>query len=391
MRWTWPIAGPQDACWRDWRWQHAHRLTERGDVLAYFPRLSTEDQERFRAHAGSYRLAVTPYVLSLVEVDTQGNPRTDDPIWRQFSFLPSEERVVPGQGGGDSNWEVPGELPTPILHHKYPGRAILRVAPACLGHCNYCYLPARVLEHRRGPVVTDGAWRASLDYLAANPSIHDVLLSGGDPLLLGTDTLDRMLGDLAGIPSIRSTRVNTRALTFNPFRVDADLCKVLRRHRVTAVEIHVAHPRELTSDFDDRLAMLDQHGHRPLVLWRAPLLRGVNDDVEVLRELLTGLYRRRVTPYYLFHDAPRSRGRALHGTSIRRGVEILSRLRREVPGPAFPRYVLFHPSGKQDIPLEPDGTPEFQYQRDAEGNPEVRFRSWRGEWVTYPDVADGHA
>jgi len=213
-----------------------------------------------------------------------------------------------------------------------------------------------------------------------------VLVSGGDPLVLDNHRLDRILSELRSVDSIRFIRLNTRALTHNPFRFDADLASILGRHRIQAVEVQLAHPREFTDELDRGLSHFDSCDHRPLFLWRAPLIRGVNDTFETLQELMLGLYQRRITPYYLFHYAPFSPGRASRGVELREGVRLLSQMRRQLPGPAFPRYTLFHQSGKHDVPLALDGTPEFRYQLDEEGRPVVRFLNWKGQWVTYPDI-----
>lgn len=379
-----------DEDWRDWRWQLRHRLDWRTrDVRSFFPNLPDPALAELRAWATRFKLALTPYLLSLVELDGDGNPASGDPIWSQFRYLAREEYAEDEAGQPrEENWELPGELPTPILHHKYPGRAILRVVNQCFGHCNYCYLTTRVIDREGSPSRAGGAddWRRSLDYLRANPGIHDVLLSGGDPLILGNARLGRLLRDLRAIPSIRTVRLNTRALTFNPFRVDRDLVALLRAHEVTALEIHVVHPRELTPELDAALRLLDEGGLRPLVLWRAPLLAGINDDRETLRALLVALYERRITPYYLFHFAPHALGRTTRGVSVAEGAALLGSLRREVPGPAFPRYALFHVGGKHDIPLDLGGSAGFRYEQDAQGRPVVRFLNWRGEWATYPDV-----
>lgn len=379
-----------DERWRDWRWQLRNRLDWRArDLREWFPRLPEAAAAEFRAWAKDFKVALTPYALSLIGLDADGNPRPDDPIWSQLRPLSRDELATDGAGQDrPENWELPGELPTRILHHKYPDRAILRLVNQCFGHCNYCYLTSRVIDRQGSPARAGGAgeWRRSLDYLRAHPEIRDVLLSGGDPLLLGNDRLDRLLGELRAIPSIRTIRLNTRALTFNPFRIDRGLVALLRAHAVTALEIHVVHPRELTPELDAALRLLDEGGSRPLVLWRAPLLAGINDRRETLRSLLVALYERRVTPYYLFHFAPHALGRRARGVSVAEGAALLRSLRRDVPGPAFPRYALFHVGGKHDIPLDPDGSAEFRYERDAQGRPVVRFRNWRHEWVTYPDV-----
>ena len=285
------------------------------------------------------------------------------------------------------NWELPSELKTPILQQKYPDRAIIRVTDNCLSYCNYCYMAHRTLD--RGLPLAEAlprAWPETLEYLRNSPQVRDVLISGGDPLLLSNSRIDRILRDLREIPSVRTVRLNTRALTHNPFRFDDDLANILAQHRLTVLEIHIAHPREITPELGAALESLDGP-RRPLVLWRSPLLRSINDSEEVMEELLLSLYELRVTPYYLFHFAPNSPGRANLGTPIRRGVDILSSLRRRIPGPATPRYTLFHPSGKHDIPLNREGTADFRYVT-VNGRAFVEFTNWRGQLSLYPDVRD---
>lgn len=387
----WCFADVPDDQWRNWHWQLQNRLGPTSDPQRFFPAFRDEDVAAFRRYTQRYRFALTPYTLSLIETDAEHQPLQQDPIWNQFRFLDESEHAgVHDYDGTRENWEVPGEMPTPILHHKYPNRAIFRLLNTCHGHCTYCYLTARVLdrdkESEHGHRALD--WNRSLDYLRANPAITDVLLSGGDPLVLDNDRLDALLSDLATIPSITSIRLNTRACTFNPFRFDEGLAQVFKWHRLTALEVHLVHPREITPELDQALATFDRVGYRPLILWRAPLLHGINDSEEVLVDLLMKLYQRRITPYYLFHHAPYTLGRSRHGLPVKRGAQLLQRIRRLVPGPAFPRYTLFHIQGKQDIPLEPEGTPNFHYQTDEAGRPVVRFLNWRGNWVTYPDVDD---
>ncbi len=380
-----------DSQWTDWRWQLRNRLHGRCDLQRFFPGATAADEAAFRDHGTGFKLGITPYTLSLIAMGEDHRPSPDDPIWRQVRFFADSE--VSGATEYDrvtENWERPAELPTAILHHKYPDRAILRLTSSCHGYCSYCYLTARVIDHRRvSRHSTRAAWNASLAYLKKTPAIRDLLLSGGDPLVLDNQQLERKLDDLSRIASIRTLRLNTRALSFNPFRFDHDLVRMLKRYRVTALEIHVAHPRELTAELDEQLALLDELGYRPLILWRAPLMRGINDSEEVLTELLLGLYQRRITPYYLFHYAPFARGRSCHGLSVRRGARLLAGIRRHLPGPAFPRYTLFHIDGKQDIPLDPAGSDSFRYTRDEQGRPLVRFINWQNRWVSYLDVDDG--
>lgn len=377
--------------WFDWRWQLRNRLSGKSNLRDFFPNIEGHDAATFHNYVEQFRLGLTPYMLSLIERDESGNPVDGDPIWEQFRFIDAaaDMAAVGGYDRQTMNWELPEEMPTSIVHHKYPDRAILRVTDNCFAYCNYCYLTARTLDITAVRTSTsEDPWSRSLAYLRATPQIRDVLLSGGDPLFLSNDRLSRVLEELRTVPSIQTIRLNTRALTHNPYRFDSDVLEILRCYRVTAIEIHVSHPRELTDDAVRVLESMDATGHRPIILWRAPLLRGINDSSEVLEELLMRLYSLRVVPYYLFHFAPYALGRSLLSTSVREGVRLMTQLRRRLPGAAVPRYTLFHPSGKQDIPLEIDGTSSFVYSRNADGSPIIRFRNWRSEWVTYVDLED---
>jgi lysine 2,3-aminomutase len=375
--------------WRDWKWQLKNRLRSADDISAYFPKFPENEKTEYREYLKKFRISITPYYLSLIARDNNGNPLPGDPLWMQVSRASCDPSSANGYDGIHLNWETPGEFPTQILHHKYPGRAILRIIDRCASYCNYCYLTKRVLDKSNSAAATGFSeiWKQTLGYIEKS-GINDVLISGGEPFLMSDERLMKVISGLRAIPSVRTIRVNTRILSFIPFRIGYDTAVMLRDGKVTAIEIHAAHPREITPEFDEALGHFDRTGYRPLILWRAPILHGVNDSVETLKELFLKLYERRIVPYYIFHFAPYSLGRHSLGTSVRRGAELLSDLRRIIPGPAFPRYTLFHPGGKQDIPLDPKGSPEFQYISDDEGRPWVSFRNWKGEWVRYPDIAD---
>lgn len=387
----WLFEDVPDSLWTDWKWQVKNRLHNGSDIRAYFPNLSPNDMNAFSVYAKKFHFALTPYLLSMIEVDKNKNPLKDDPIWMQVRFVPDRGTRLKGDYDGSTrNWEKPEEMPTPILHHKYPDRAIIRVVNSCFCYCNYCYLTLRVLDFNalKNLRCDEAAWEKSLKYLRENPGINDVLLSGGDPLISGNAQIAKLLKDLSGISSIGTIRLNTRALSFNPFRLDRELVGIFKRYRLTALEIHVSHHRELTEALDKRLSLFDEAGYRPMILWRAPLLRRVNADSGALKKLFLSLYERRIVPYYLFHYAPFSPGRSAFATSVRDGVRLLSGLRRAIPGPAVPDYTLFHIEGKHQIPLDPEGSAEFQYRKDAGGKPFVRFRTWKGTWADYPDVED---
>jgi lysine 2,3-aminomutase len=388
-RWSSPALFPnaRKTDWENWRWQMANRITGPEGMHRVFPRMSPRMLAGIAAHARLYQFALTPFVLSLIQLDQRGNPRHDDPIWRQVGALPPGTLRSGEYDGKSINWEIPGELPTPLLHHKYPDRAIIRMVDHCFCYCNYCYLTGRILDlsKKRARSRNLADWKATLAYLRLHGEIRDVLVSGGDPLILDNPSLERLLRNLKEIRTIKTVRINTRVFSYNPFRVDPELAHMFAKYQVTALEMHLAHPRELTPECDRALDCLDSVGWRPLILWRAPLLAGVNDDPETLEHLLIELYRRRITPYYIFHYAPFSLGRHTAGVPLEAGRILLASLRRRIPGPAFPRYTLFHQDGKHDIPLERGGNAEFRYLRDRQGRQFVRFKNWRGRWVSYSD------
>ncbi|MFZ5988322.1 MAG: KamA family radical SAM protein [Bacillota bacterium] len=388
----WKFRDVPEDLWMDWKWQLKNRLSNNSDLKEIFPNISIKELNGFRDYVKKYNFAITPYTLSLVELDEELNPKKDDPVWSQFRFYSKEETEgVSDYDGRRENWEESSEMPTRILQHKYPDRAIIRIINTCFGHCNYCYLTSRVLDKdtskdKKG----DGSeWEKTLRYLRNKPAVRDVLISGGEPLLLNNERLERIFFDLSLIPSIRSIRLNTRTLTFNPYRFDKDMVSLFKKYRLTALEIHTVHPVEINDVFDERLKLFDDMGYRPMILWRAPLLKGINDKVEVLEELFMKLYERRITPYYLFHYAPFTLGRSTYGLGVRKGSMLMAELRRRIPGPAVPRYTLFHIEGKQDIPLEQEGNSSFIYTSDEKGNPVVKFKNWKNKWVEYPDIDDG--
>jgi len=376
--------------WRDWKWQMRNRLTT--NIEDFFPGLSVKEKHEFREYIGKFKFAITPYTLSLVALDDEGNPLKDDPVWNQIRYLSLDEFTGPSEYDGvHENWEATCEMPTGLLQHKYPDRAILRVVDTCFSHCNYCYLARRVLDKQQDQTHRSSweqEWQNSLEYIKSRQEIRDVLISGGDPLILDNERIERILSDLRSIPGIRTLRLNTRVLTYNPFRIDAELAQIFKKYNLTVLEIHAGHPNEITEEFDVGLRLFDEAGHRPMILWRSPLLNGINDNEAILEELFFKLYERRILPYYLFHYAPYSLGRTTCGLSVRKGSRMLSRLRRSVPGPAFPRYTLFHLEGKQDIPLDLEGTHNFRYKTYKDGNPCIVFKNWKDKWVSYPDIKD---
>ncbi|MFW5785342.1 MAG: KamA family radical SAM protein [Chitinispirillaceae bacterium] len=370
--------------WNSWHWQLANAPRSLPDLLKLFPNLSQERKVLLSEHIDRFNFHVTPYFLSCIELDQSGNPLPNDPVWRQIHC---ERDIYSTKPSAQANWETPEEIHFGILHQKYPGRALIRLTGTCFSYCTYCYCAHRTIrkdQQMQSDYKT--VWPQILHFLKSRTDIQEVLLSGGDPLLLSNAELESVLRDLRSIEFLRFIRINTRAFTFCPFRFDPELVSILKKYNVNAIEVHFSTHKELTDEVDKALGLFSETGYKPLFLSRAPLLRGINDSENTLKQLLLGLYERGITPYYLFHYAPYIVGRDELGVPIRKGTALLRSLRRTIPGPAFPRFTLFHTTGKQDIPLDEFGTNNFRYQI-SDGKPFISFLNWSGDWVTYPDIS----
>lgn len=356
---TAPTAGRGGKALRDAVWTPA----------ALAARLPVERAQVEAAAAGT-RLRIPDYYLSLIE--TPG-----DPIWRQA--VPSIDELAREDLPEDPLAEdAPWNAPVPHLTHRYPDRALLLVTDSCPMFCRFCMRKRKTLrdfpssprsqgEERGGtghaaalPPVTTATVAAGIAQIRKTPAIREVILSGGDPLMLPDARLERILADLRAIPHVEVLRVHTRMPCVEPRRVTAELAAVLARFRPLHVGVHFNHPREVTPQAEAVLALLADAGlplHSQTVL-----LRGVNDDPGVLADLFQRLLHARVHPYYL-HHADLVPGTAHFRTSIQQGLAIVGELRRMMPELAMLHYVLDTPGGGGKVPLSappappsPDGT-----------------------------------
>jgi lysine 2,3-aminomutase len=352
------------ASWDDWRWQLRHRLTSLHHLEAY---LELTDHERLGLSMGAERFAVsvTPHFAALM------NPHDPTcPIRRQVVPTADEFTVSTGDMedpcGEDHASAVEG------LVHRYPDRVLLLALDTCASYCRYC---------TRSRLVSQGSLDALprrmndiLEYLRAHTEVRDVLLSGGDPLLMSDDRLNTLLSALREIEHIEFLRIGSRVPGFLPQRITPELVAVLRRHRVW-LSLHFSHPAELTPEVAAACDLLADGGI-PLGS-QTVLLRNINDDAEVLKQLFHGLLKIRVRPYYLYQADPVV-GTAHLRTSIAKGIEIMSQLRGHTSGYAVPTYVIDAPGGGGKIPVQP----ETVVGRDGDA---WQLRNWAGQTYTYLD------
>jgi len=247
------------------------------------------------------------------------------------------------------------------------------VLDTCAAYCRYCTRSRLVSQGELEPL--GRRIEAALDYLKHHTEIRDVLLSGGDPLLMSDHTLDQLLGRLRAIPHIEFLRIGTRIPAFLPQRITPELVKVLRKHRVW-LSLHFCHPKELTPEVNeacDRLA----DGGIPLGC-QTVLLRGVNDSAETLRDLFHGLLKIRVRPYYLYQCDP-VLGTGHLRTTVEKGIELMAQLRGHTTGYAVPTYVIDAPGGGGKVPIQQDTV-------TGHANGIWSLRNWQGRTYTYEDV-----
>ncbi len=327
------------ARWQDWQWQLTNRVQSLAQ-LAAVTGLPVRSLAPLRPVAGVYPVAITPYYWSLVDAAAP-----DDPLRRQCVPDPRELEC----SGGDLADPLGEEeaMPVPGLIHRYPDRCLAIVTSECAVHCRHCN--RKRLWRGPGYGRTRERLRAMVDYVSRTPAVREVIVSGGDPLLIAEDLLDWFLGELRAIPHVEVLRIGSRIPVTLPMRVTPQLCAMLKRHRPLWFNTQFNHGREVTPEAAAACEMLLTAGIP--VSNQSVLLQGVNDDAETMRDLLTALERISVRPYYLFQCEP-VRGAGHFRADPAHGMEMMERLRRTLSGLCLPRYVLDCPGGRGKIPLQ---------------------------------------
>ncbi len=361
--------------WRDWRWQMRNRLTRLEDLERWME-LTPEEREGCRWARTRLALAITPYFFNLVDRE---NP--DCPIRRQV--IPRAEELAASPEERSDPVGEEGAMAVDGLVHRYPDRCLFLVTNMCAAYCRYC-TRSRLVSNAQGYDFHPN-YENALRYIAAHPEIRDVLLSGGDPLLLSDDKLDHLLGRLRAIRHVEFIRIGTRIPVFMPQRVTAGLQEVLRRHGPVWMSLHVNHPKECTEELYEATEKLSFAGV-PLGN-QSVLLRGVNDDPAVMTSLVHRLLMMRVRPYYLYQCDLITGSRHLR-TDVRKGIEIIRALRGHSTGYAVPQFVIDAPGGGGKVPVNPEYVQEIT-------ETEVIMRNFEGKEYRYPLVAaagrNGHA
>lgn len=358
-------------CWNNWKWQMGNRIRDISQLLAFFPEFK-KTSVVLSPVIKKYPLAITPYYASLIR-------RLDnsDPI---FAMCVPQLKELDDPGClSEDPLEENEDMPVPGLVHRYPDRVLLIATTTCAAYCRHC--TRKRVAGTRETSISQGRLRQVTDYLTAHPEIHDVIISGGDPLTMDTEILERVLRALRGIQSIQIIRIGTRTPAVLPQRITDGLVKMLRKYHPLWINTHFNHPNELTQQAAQACAKLADAGI-PLGN-QSVLLRGVNDTPIVFEQLCRRLVQMRVRPYYLF-QCDLVKGVEHFRTPLSRGIEIMEYLRGRLSGLAIPNFVVDAPHGGGKIPVLPNYIVSVSPTHTV-------LRNHEGMLVNYPEPSVSNA
>ncbi len=329
-----------DSEWNDWRWQVKNRITTI-DALKQVVSLTADEEEGVRKTLQTLRMAITPYYASLIE---DGNP--DCPVRKQA--VPTAREVERSAADMADPLHEDVDSPVPGLTHRYPDRVLFLITDQCSMYCRHC-------TRRRLVGVHDEAAPANrvdkcIEYIRKTPQVRDVLVSGGDGLLVPDDMLEYVIGRLREIPHVEIVRIGSRAPVVLPQRITPELCRMLAKYHPIWLNTHFNHPKEITPESTRACEMLANAGI-PLGN-QSVLLRGVNDCPYIMKKLVQGLVKIRVRPYYIY-QCDLSWGLEHFRTKVAKGIEIMEFLRGHTSGFAVPTFVVDAPGGGGKIPVSP--------------------------------------
>ena len=356
--------------WADWRWQLKNRVTTL-EQLKKLLQLSNEEREGLKNALGTLRMAITPYYLSLIDLDYH-----NDPIRRQAIPTVHELHISPEDLQDPLEEDV--DSPTAGLTHRYPDRVLLLVTDQCSMYCRHC--TRRRVAGEKDQALPLEQVKKAVSYIKMKPEIRDVLISGGDPFVLDTSRLEQIIRMIKDIPHVEIVRIGSRTPVVMPMRIDDELCSMLRKYHPIYVNTHFNHPQEFTPEACEALAKLADAGI-PLGN-QSVLLRGINDNTDVMKKLMHLLLKNRVRPYYIY-QCDLSRGISHFRTPVSVGIQIIESLRGHTSGLAVPTFVVDAPGGGGKIPVFPN-------YLVSQGLNRVILRNYEGLLVSYPEPDDNH-
>jgi len=356
-----------------WQKQFTRRYSHHSELMGVLNNVEDVDNTVYKKFA----VAITPYMAQLMDKDDPNCPI-------RLQYMPSHhEQTIPGFATSlDQLGEEGDTIPGTSVVHRYPRRVLFLVSNTCATLCRFC-TRKRMVSQPDGSVAKDEI-EASIDYIASNPEIEDVLLSGGDPLTFTDERLDYILGEIRRrAPHVRFLRMGSRMVVQLPTRVTPELCAVLEKHRVQMINIHIGHPKEITPLLRQRVKMIQKAGI--MMGLQTVCLKGVNDDVMVMRDLFMQTIEMGVRPYYVY-STDMVEGAAHFIVPHHRMIELYEGLRGWISGPAVPTFVVDGLGGLGKLPIIPTYVREEELP-DGSGTT-VKCRNYKGMTIDMPGL--GH-
>ncbi len=354
--------------WQDWRWQIKNAVKD----INTFEKLSgitfkETERQKLEQTVKKFPLSITPYYLSLIDVNDYEN----DPIFRQA--FPSPSELIMFKHDMHDPLAEDKDSPVPHITHRYPDRVLFHISNTCSMYCRHCTRKRKVGD--RDSIPNKSEIMAGIEYIKNNPRIRDVLFSGGDPFMLADNYLDWILTEVENIPHVEVMRIGTRVPVVLPYRVTDELVAMLKKHQPLWINTHFNHPREITTSSSASLKKLADAG-LPLGN-QSVLLAGINDCPRIIKKLGHKLVQNRVRPYYLY-QCDLSEGLSHFRTPIGKGIEIIESLIGHTSGFTIPTYVIDAPGGGGKIPIMPNYLLSWSTHK-------VILRNYEGVITTYEE------
>jgi len=359
-----------DEQWNDWKWQVKNRIETYEELSKYFT-FEPAEAEGIKKALAKFRMAITPYYLSLIDPN---DPY--DPIRRQAIPQGAECNIAPADLNDPLHEDE--DSPAPGLTHRYPDRVLFLITDMCSMYCRHC--TRRRFAGQKDDESPSERIEKCLAYIEKTPQVRDVLLSGGDALMVSDAKLEYIIQRLRAIPHVEIVRIGSRTPVVCPQRITPELCEMLKKYHPIWLNTHFNHPNEFTPEAEQALARLANAGI-PLGN-QTVLLRGVNDCVHVMKKLMHELVRNRVRPYYIY-QCDLSMGLEHFRTPVSKGIEIIENLRGHTSGYAVPTFVVDAPGGGGKTPV----MPQYVISQSPD---KVILRNFEGVITTYTEPREYH-
>jgi lysine 2,3-aminomutase len=353
-----------DVEWNNWKWQIQNSYTNFAELSEILD-ISDVDEETI-AESNKLPLRITPYYASLFDEKPKNYPLIK-------SVVPSKLEFITTEGEEEDPLHEEEMCPTESLVHRYPDRVLMLSTGFCSVYCRYCTRSRMATKDQKSYGLK--AWKKSIEYIKNNPSIRDIVISGGDPLTMPDKQIDFLLSSLRSIPHLEIIRIGTKVPTVLPQRITNNLVNIIKKYHPIYMSVHITHPDEFTPEVKEACNRLANAG---IVMGsQTVLLKGINDDVTLMKDLMHKALMNRIKPYYIYQCDPIP-GSSHFRTPISKGLEIIQGLRGFTSGYAIPHFVVDAPGGGGKIPLLPE------YYQGREGN-YVVMKNFEGKTYKYYD------